>query len=416
MGQDTPVYLDCHATTPCDPRVVEAMLPAFSLEFGNPASRQHGFGRRAREQVELARQEVAALICCEPCEITFTSGATESINLAIKGAAAAQSSRGRHIVTCVTEHKAVLDSCQRLERSGFRVTYLPVESDGRVSVERLDRAIESDTILVTIMYANNEIGVIHPVQEIGALCRRRRILFHSDAVQALPHLPCDVNELGIDLLSLSAHKMYGPKGAGALHTRRRRPRVRLEPLIDGGGHERGLRSGTLNVPGIIGLGKACTIVAAERAENRARVKALRDHLLARLLEALPDTVINGSLEARLPNNLNVSFPGLRADTLLEALPDIALSSGSACSSSSHDGSYVLRGLGRSEDLAAASIRFGLGRFTTLEEVDRAARDVIAAVCRLRESSAEAQQAGCRLSSGEDCVAPSRPGTRALKPE
>ena len=387
------IYLDNHATTPCDPRVVDAMLPTFGRCFGNAASHQHAFGREAEALVDRARERVAALIGCETAEIVFTSGASESDNLAIKGAARAARRRGRHVVTSAIEHKAVLDSCQRLEEEGFEVTYVGVDGEGVTSIEEVERALRDDTLLVSLIYGNNEIGTVNPIPEVGALCRQRGVLFHCDAVQALPYLKCDVQELNVDLLSLSAHKMYGPKGVGALYVRRRRPRVRLEPIVDGGGHERGMRSGTLNVPGIVGLGKACELVAEERERDAERVARLRDRLLELLRLAFPDVRINGSLDRRLPNNLNVSFTGVDADALLGKLERVAVSSGAACTSASRDGSYVVKCLARAESRdaspeevdtrAASSIRFGLGRFTTAEEIEVAAADVIAAVSASR---------------------------------
>lgn len=383
-----PIYFDCHATTPCDPRVVEAMAPTFSEDFGNAASRQHVFGWRAESLVEAARRQVARLIECDPREVIFTSGATEADNLAVRGVAMAPTTKGRHIVTCVTEHKAVLDPCQQLESRGFRVTYLPVRGDGRVRVEDVERAVTPETALVSIMYANNEIGTVHPVPEIGRLLKKKRVLFHCDAVQALPHLPCQVDELGADLLSLSAHKMYGPKGVGALYVRRRQPRVRLEPVILGGGHERGLRSGTLNVPGVVGFGRACEIVASEREGAAKRLAVLRNRLLEKLRDELPEMIINGVApehmnEHRLPNNLNVTFPGVNAEHLLKALGGVAVASGSACSTAVADSSYVLRCLDKPEPKEFGGVRIGLGRFNTSEEVDRAAEEITTTVKRLR---------------------------------
>ena len=386
------IYLDCHATTPCDPRVLEAMLPVFSEEFGN-ASSQHEFGRRARERVEEARARVARLIDCDPREIVFTSGATESDNLAIKGAAAA-GLRGRHVVTCATEHRAVLDCCRHLEEQGFDVTYLRVDGDGLLDPGDVEAVIRDDTGLVSLMYANNEIGVLHPIAEVGALCRKKGVLFHCDAVQALRHVACRVNDLHVDLLSLSGHKMYGPKGVGALYVRRRRPRARLRPIIDGGGHERGLRSGTLNVPAIVGLGKACEIVEAEREADARRVGQLRDDLLERILRGVPDARVNGSSTRRLPGNLNVTFPGVESRRLVAEIPGVAVSSGAACSSPTFDSSYVLKCLGRAEPGELGGIRFGLGRFTTAEEIERAAAATVAAVQRLRATPAPTADDAC----------------------
>ncbi len=380
-----PIYLDHHATTPCDPRVVEAMLPTFSDQFGNAASRQHAFGLDAAELVEEARQQVASLIHCDPREVIFTSGATESNNLAIKGLVEQVGECDCHVVTSVIEHKAVLDSCQSLEEKGIEVTYVGVGPNGCVRPEELEKALRPTTRLVSIQFANNEIGTVQPVREIGRLCGERGIRFHCDAVQALPHLPCDVYELGLDLLSLSAHKMYGPKGIGALYVRRKSPRVRLRPLIDGGGHERGLRSGTLNVPGIVGFGKACELVREESAADAGRTSALRDRLKDRLLDALGDVTINGSLDHRLPNNLNVSFLGVDSEKLITALNGLAVSSGAACSSASRDSSYVLRAMGASDLALAGSVRFGVGRFNTADEIDRAVVAVVDLVRELRSA-------------------------------
>jgi len=380
------IYMDNHATTPVDPRVFEAMRPYFCEEFGNAASRSHPFGWRAEEAVRIAREQIAQLVNAEPKEIIFTSGATESDNLAIKGVAAAHAKKGNHIVTCATEHKAVLDSCKRVESEGFEVTYLPVERDGRVDPARLADAITDRTILITIMFANNEIGVIHPIAEIGRIAKERGVLFHCDAVQALGKVPVDVQALEIDLMSISAHKMYGPKGIGALYVRRRKPRVRLAPIIDGGGHERGMRSGTLNVPGIVGLGKACEICQVEMAEEGQRLAAWRDKLESHLLSHLAEVYVNGSTEHRLPNCLNMSFAYIEGESLMMALDDVAVSSGSACTSATLEPSYVLRALGVPPELAHSSIRFGLGRFNTEDEVEYVAEKVVRAVNRLREMS------------------------------
>jgi len=382
----TPVYLDYHATTPVDPRVLEAMLPFFSEKFGNASSRHHAFGWEAEHAVETARKQVAELIGASPQEIVFTSGATESNNLALKGAAARFASQGGHIVTAATEHKAVLDACHWLEQAGFEVTYLPVNRDGRIDLDRLRRSIRPDTILVSIMHANNEIGVLQPLAEIGRIARERGVLFHTDAAQSAGKVPIHVEQAHVDLLSLSAHKMYGPKGIGALYVRRKNPRVEIAPQIHGGGHERGLRSGTLNVPGIVGLGKACEICRLEMPQEAERVGRLRDRLKQLLEDGLDDLHINGSMESRLPNNLNVSFAHVLADSLLMALRDVAVSSGSACSSATQAPSHVLQALGLEPDLARSSVRFGLGRFTTEEEIEFAAARVIETVKRLRELS------------------------------
>jgi cysteine desulfurase len=386
MPPKLPVYMDNQATTAVDPRVLEAMLPYFTEKFGNAASRNHEFGWKAEEAVETARAQIARLIHASPREIIFTSGATESNNLAIKGVAEAYREKGNHIITQVTEHKAVLDTCKRLESSGCEITYLSVGKDGLIDLEDLRRAITPRTILISIMYANNEIGVIQPVEEIGKIAKEKKILFHVDAVQAVGKIPVDVQKDGIDLLSISAHKIYGPKGVGALYVRRKDPRVELSALIDGGGHERGMRSGTLNVPGIVGLGKACEICQQEMSEESERLGRLRDKLKDAILSGLDDTFLNGSMARRLPNNLNLSFAGVEGDALLMGINDVAVSSGSACTSATLEPSYVLRALGVSEDLAHSSIRFGLGRFNTDEEVDYVAGRVVETVKRLRELS------------------------------
>ncbi len=386
MAIQLPIYMDNHATTPVDPRVLEAMLPFFGVRFGNAASRSHSFGWAADEAVENARAQIAGLIGASPKEIVFTSGATESNNLAIKGVAGMYREKGNHIVTQATEHKAVLDTCKRLEDEGFEVTRLPVGRDGRVDPERLGRAITPNTILISIMYANNEIGTIQPIPEIGRIAKRQGVVFHVDAAQAAGKIPIDVERVGIDLLSIAAHKMYGPKGVGALYVRRKNPRVQLAPLIDGGGHERGMRSGTLNVPGIVGLGKACELCREEMPAESARTAALRDRLKQGILSRLDRVSINGSLEHRLPNNLNVSFAGVEGESLMMGISDVAVSSGSACTSARIEPSFVLKAVGIDEDLAHASIRFGLGRFNTEEEVDYVALRVVETVGRLRELS------------------------------
>jgi cysteine desulfurase len=387
MALKLPIYMDNHATTPLDPRVLEAMMPYLTEHFGNAASRSHAFGWAAESAVDRAREQVAALLGGGAKEIVFTSGATESNNLALKGAASFHRERGRHLVTAQTEHKAILDTCKRLEKDGFRVTYLPVEKDGRVSVERVVDASEEDTILVSIMLANNEIGVVNPIEEIGPAIKRRKkdVLFHVDAVQGVGRVPFDVQQGQVDLASISAHKIYGPKGVGALWVRRK-PRVRIDPIVDGGGHERGMRSGTLNVPGIVGLGVACELAAREREEEAARVRRLRDRLHQGITAKLPETYLNGSLEHRLPGNLNVSFAFVEGEALMMALKDVAVSSGSACTSASLEPSYVLRACGVGEELAHTSIRFGIGRFNTEEEVDFVIDLVVNKVQKLREMS------------------------------
>ena len=380
-----PIYLDYHATTPVDPRVLEAMLPYFGEQFGNAASKSHAFGWKAEEAVEAGRAEVAALVGGSAKEIVWTSGATESINLAIKGAAQFHAQKGRHLVTCTTEHKAGLDSMHALERQGFEVTFLDPEKDGRLDPARLRAALRKDTILVSVMHANNETGVLHPVEEIGKVTREAGVLFHCDAVQSAGKVPFDVERANADLVSLSAHKLYGPKGVGALYVRRK-PRVRLVAQMDGGGHERGYRSGTLNVPGIVGFGKAAALARAERDAEAARILALRERLRAGLLTGLDLVTVNGSLEHRLPGNLNVSFAYVEGEALMMAIKDVAVSSGSACTSASLEPSYVLRAMGVTDDLAHSSIRFGLGRFTTAEEIDWVIRLVVEKVRKLRDMS------------------------------
>jgi cysteine desulfurase len=386
MAPKLPIYMDNQATTAVDPRVLDAMLPYFSEKFGNAASRNHEFGWKAEEAVESARAQIARLIRATPREIVFTSGATESDNLAIKGVAESHRPKGNHIITQVTEHKAVLDSCKRLEKYGYEVTYLPVTPDGLIDLDELRRAITPKTILISMMYANNEIGVIQPIARIGKIAKEHRILFHVDAVQAVGKIPVDVQNDGIDLLAISAHKIYGPKGIGALYVRRKDPRAEISATIDGGGHERGMRSGTLNVPGIVGLGKACEICQKEMAEEGPRLGRLRDKLRDSIVSRLEGTAINGSLTHRLPNNLNLSFSGVEGDALLMGINDVAVSSGSACTSAMIEPSYVLRALGVSDDLSHSSIRFGLGRFNTEEEVDYVADRIVETVKRLRELS------------------------------
>ena len=386
MAIKLPIYFDNHATTQVDPRVVEAMLPYFTEKYGNSASRNHEYGWKAEEAVENARGQIAKLINATPKEIVFTSGATESTNLAIKGVAEMYREKGNHIITQVTEHKATLDTCKRLEKYGYEVTYLPVEKDGRVNLDELRKAITPKTILISIMYANNEIGVVQPIAEIGKIAKEKGIFFHVDGVQAIGKIPVDVQKDGIDLLSISAHKIYGPKGVGALYVRRKNPRVQLAAIIDGGGHERGMRSGTLNVPGIVGLGKACELCQQEMATESERLKRLRERLRESIMSRLDETFINGSMVHRLPHNINISFAYVEGESLLMGINDIAVSSGSACTSATLEPSYVLKALGVGEDLAHTSIRFGLGRFNTEEEVDYVANRVVETVQRLRELS------------------------------
>jgi cysteine desulfurase len=381
-----PIYLDNHATTPVDPRVFEAMRPYFIEVFGNAASRNHSFGWQAEEAVEKGRKQVASLIGATSKEIVFTSGATESNNLAIKGVAQMYGEKGNHIITAATEHKAVLDTCKHLEKEGARVTYLPVQTNGLVDLDQLRSAITDKTVLISIMYANNEIGVVQPIAEIGKLAKERGVLFHTDATQAVGKIPVDVIKDNVDLLSVSAHKMYGPKGVGALYVRRRNPRVQLTAQMDGGGHERGMRSGTLNVTGIVGLGEACALAQVSMVEEGKRLAYLRDKLKDRLLASLDEVYINGTMEHRLPHNLNISFAYVEGESLLMGINEIAVSSGSACTSATLEPSYVLKALGAGDDLAHSSIRFGIGRFNTEEEVDYVTAKVIEVVKKLRELS------------------------------
>ncbi|MEK6600319.1 MAG: IscS subfamily cysteine desulfurase [Candidatus Binatota bacterium] len=402
-----PVYMDNHATTPVDPRVLDAMLPYFCEKFGNAASRNHSFGWEAEAAVDEAREQIAQLIHApSPKDIIFTSGATESDNLAIKGVAELYQDKGNHIVTCVTEHRAVLDSCKVLERQGYKVTYLPVDSHGLIDIGRLSAAATEKTILISIMAANNEVGTMQPVREIGRLAKEKGIIFHCDATQGVGKIPMDVEEMGIDLLSMSAHKIYGPKGIGALYVRSKKPKVRLYPIIDGGGHERGMRSGTLNVSGIVGLGKACQIALKELPEETARLTQLRERLKEGIFRRLDEVYLNGHPTRRLPGNLNVSFAYVEGESLLMGLKEIAVSSGSACTSASLEPSYVLRALGVEEDLAHTSIRFGLGRFNTDEEVDYTIRRVVEEVTRLRKLSPlyESARAERRKRQGSEVMA------------
>ena len=387
MAVKTPIYLDNHATTAVDPKVLEVMLPYFSENFGNAASRNHVFGWESEAAVDTAREQIARLIhAASPREIVFTSGATESDNLALKGVADAYKDKGNHIITCVTEHKAVLDSCKVLEKRGCRVTYLPVNRDGLIDLQQLSDSITDNTILISLMAVNNEIGTIAPVKEIGRIAKQRGVLFHSDATQAVGKIPIHVEEMGIDLLSLTAHKLYGPKGVGALYVRASNPRVKVTPIIDGGGHERGMRSGTLNVAGIVGLGAACELAQKEMAAEAERLIALRERLKNGILERLDDVTINGHPDQRLPGNMNMSFAYVEGESLLMALKEIAVSTGSACTSASLEPSYVLRAIGVPDELAHTSIRFGLGRFNTADEVDYTIGRVAEEVKRLREIS------------------------------
>jgi cysteine desulfurase len=381
-----PIYLDYHATTPVDPEVLDAMLPYFTSTFGNAASRNHSFGWSAESGVETARAQIASLLGANPKEIVFTSGATESNNLALRGVAEMYRAKGNHIIVSKIEHKAVLDTAKFLETQGFDVTFLPVTETGMVDLETLKKAITDKTILISIMAANNEIGTINPMAEIGKLAKERGIIFHSDAVQAIGKIPVDVNAWNVDLLSLTAHKIYGPKGIGALYIRRKSPRVRLSPIIFGGGHERGMRSGTLNVPGIVGFGKAAEIAQRNLASEPTRLRSLRDRLHNEIAARVDEIKLNGHPDQRLPNNLNLSFAYVEGEALMMAIPEIAVSSGSACTSASLEPSYVLKAIGLGEDLAHSSIRFGLGRFTTDEEIDFAIEKTVEAVKKLREMS------------------------------
>lgn len=381
-----PIYLDNNATTPMDPRVLEAMLPYFTEHFGNAASRNHPFGWEAEEAVDYAREQVAKLIGSDPKEIIFTSGATEADNLALKGVFEMYASKGNHIITCTTEHKAVLDTCKHIEKLGGEVTYLPVDKEGLIDLKQLEAAIKPTTILIAVMYANNEIGVIQPVKEISAIAKRHGVLFFTDATQAVGKIPVDVQKDGIDLMAFSAHKMYGPKGVGALYVRRKNPRVKVTAQMDGGGHERGMRSGTLNVPGIVGLGKACELCRLEMDTDTQRIKTLRDKLENALLQ-VEESYLNGHKEHRLPHVSNISFKYVEGEGLMMGFnKNIALSSGSACTSASLEPSYVLKALGLGDDLAHSSLRFGLGRFTTEEQIDYTIEQVTQTVNKLREMS------------------------------
>jgi cysteine desulfurase len=381
-----PIYMDYHATTPLDPRVLDAMMPYFTDSFGNAASRNHSFGWVAEEGVEKGRKQIADLIGAHPKEIIFTSGATESNNLAIKGVAEMYAEKGNHIITAATEHKAVLDTTKKLEKQGCKITYLAVRKDGLIDLDQLRDAITDQTILISIMYANNEIGVIQPVREIGEIAKEKGVLFHTDAVQACGKIPVNVIDDNVHLLSLTAHKIYGPKGVGALYVRRRNPRIQLTAQMDGGGHERGMRSGTLNVPGIVGFGAAAEICRNEMAVESARMAAMRDRLMNKLTSELDEVYVNGTLEHRLPNNLNISFAYVEGESLLMGINDIAVSSGSACTSATLEPSYILKALGAGDDLAHSSIRFGLGRFNTDEEIAYVGQKVVDVVRKLRELS------------------------------
>ncbi|UOQ71654.1 IscS subfamily cysteine desulfurase [Hymenobacter cellulosilyticus] len=380
-----PIYLDNNATTPLDPRVLEAMMPYLTEVFGNAASRNHPFGWAAEEAVDYSREQIASLINCDSKEIIFTSGATESDNLGIKGVFEMYAQKGNHIITATTEHKAVLDTCKHIEKLGGRVTYLPVNEEGLISLAELEAAITPETILVTIMYGNNETGTIQPIREIAAIAHKHGALFMSDGTQAVGKIPVDVIADGIDIMAFTAHKMYGPKGVGALYVRRKNPRVKVTAQMDGGGHERGMRSGTLNVPGIVGLGKACELARLEMAADTARLSALRDKLERELL-TLEESYVNGSREHRLPHVTNISFKYVEGEGLMMGVKDLAVSSGSACTSASLEPSYVLKALGLSDDLAHSSLRFGLSRFTTEEQIDYAINHVKEAVTKLREMS------------------------------
>lgn len=386
MAVKLPIYMDNNATTPVDPRVLNAMLPYFTELFGNSASRNHSFGWAAEEAVSKARKQVADLIGADAKEIVWTSGSTESNNLAIKGASEMYAEKGKHIITAIHEHKAVIDPCKRLQKQGYEVTWLEPAKDGVITAKQVEAAMRPDTILVSIMWANNEIGTINEIEEIGKLCKREDVLFHTDATQAVGKIPVDVEAAGVDLLSASAHKYYGPKGVGCLYVRRRKPRVRLTPIFDGGGHERGMRSGTLNVTGIVGMGEASEIAKAEMSDEAIRLNGLRNRLENVLTSQLEGCVVNGRVDRRLPHTSNVSFAWVEGESLMMAIKEIAVSSGSACTSASLEPSYVLKGLGIGDDLAHSSLRFGLGRFTTEAEVDYTAAKVVEGVSKLREMS------------------------------
>ncbi len=386
MSPKLPIYMDYSATTPADPRVVDKMLPFFTEAFGNAASRNHSFGWTAESAVDVAREEVAKLLGANPKEIVWTSGSTEANNLAIKGVAEMYGSKGKHMITCVTEHKAVIDPMKHLEKLGFEVTYLGVDGQGNIDLTELEAAIREDTVLISLMAANNESGTRHPVAEIGALAKSKSVLFHCDATQAAGKLELDVEDLGVDLLSLSAHKFYGPKGVGCLYVRRRKPRVRITAILDGGGHERGMRSGTLNVAGIVGMGEAARLCREEMDTEVPRLEALRDRLQNGVMERLPDAVINGNPDFRLPHLTNISFPYVEGESLIMGIPDIAVSSGSACTSASLEPSYVLKSHGLNDELAHSSMRFSLGRFNTEDEIDFVVSKVCAEVERLRDMS------------------------------
>ncbi len=382
----TPIYMDYQATTPMDPRVLEVMSPYFTEKFGNAASRNHGFGWEAEKAVTESRKRIASSIGAKESEIIFTSGATESNNLALQGIARMYQKKGKHIVTVKTEHKCILDTCEALENQGLEITYLPVNSDGLIDLSQLVGEIREDTLLVSVMMVNNEIGVIQPIQEIGKVCREKGVFFHTDATQAVGKIPVDVEALNVDMLSMSAHKLYGPKGVGALYVRKRKPRVRLSPIIHGGGHERGMRSGTLNVPGIVGFAKAVELALEEMQGESLRLAGLRDKLEKELFSKLDHIYLNGHKEKRIPGNSNISFNYVEGEGLMMSIPDIAVSSGSACTSASLEPSYVLRAMGRSDELAHSSLRFGLGRFTTEEEVDYVIKRVVSGVQKLRDLS------------------------------
>ena len=386
MSLKFPIYMDYQATTPMDPRVLEAMTPYFTDTFGNAASRNHSYGWEAEKAVDKAREQIANVINADPREIIFTSGATESDNMALKGVAEMYKSKGNHIVTSSIEHKAIIDSAKRLETWGFDVTYIDPPDDGITSLKMIEDAIREDTILVSIMHANNEIGVINPILEIGKFCHEKGILFHTDATQGFGKVPIDVNEMGIDLLSATAHKVYGPKGIGMLYVRRRKPRVRLSAIIDGGGHERGMRSGTLNVSGIVGFGKAAELCSEEMESETIRLTNLREKFRSIIFESLEEVYVNGHETNRLPGNLNISYPYVEGESLIMGLSDVAVSSGSACTSASLEPSYVLKSMGKGDELAHSSIRYGFGRFSTEEEIDYVAEKTASIVKRLREMS------------------------------
>jgi len=380
------IYLDNQATTPLDPEVFSAMSPWFTEKFGNASSRNHTYGWEAEEAVEIARESVAAIIGSLPKEIIFTSGATEANNIALQGVAKNYQNQGRHIITLKTEHKAVIDVCQHLSEDGFDITYLPVDKDGILNVNKFEDAIRDDTILASVMHVNNEIGVIQPIKELGAICKNKNVIFHVDAAQSVGKIPLNIDDMGIDLLSISAHKFYGPKGVGALYIRRKDPRVQLQPVMFGGGHERGVRSGTLPVPNIVGMGRACNLAADVMSEENLKITTLCDALLQGIRDENPKTLVNGSMEKRVAGNLNMSFPGVNNEAIIAAIPEIAISSGSACTTSTMEPSHVLLALGMSKEEAYSSLRFGIGRFNTEKDIHIAVKSINGCMKKLGKMS------------------------------